>query len=320
VNDSITYRDWMRRRSYEHRDFTRARLRRRAHSVSVCVPTLDEAASIERTLAPLIALLRDGLIDQVTVVDSGSSDGTTELAAAAGAEVHNARELVPDAGPLLGKGDALWRSLTVVRGEVVCFVDADSEDFGEHFVTGLVGPLLAISGVRFVKGGYRRPFRVGENVMPEGGGRVTELIARPLLNAFYPDLAVFSQPLAGEIGARRSLLLQIPFDTGYAVETGMLIDVWSREGLEGMAEVNLGSRQNRHRTLAELTPMAATVLQSVTSRLRREGRLSGLTSTRLVAPLDFDGEQSIEVVQRPPMAERLARGAEGLGRLRAGGT
>jgi len=320
VNDSVTHRDWLRRRSFEHDEFSRARLERRTRSVSVCVPTLDEAGSIERTLAPLLGLLDDGMIDQVVVVDSGSSDGTPDLAAAAGVEVHDARQLAPEVGALLGKGDALWRSLEVLTADVVCFVDADSEDFGEHFVTGLAGPLLPqASAVQFVKGCYRRPFRIGESVLPQGGGRVTELTARPLLNAFYPDLAVFAQPLAGEIGALRSLLLQIPFDTGYAVETGMLIDVWSRVGLDGMAEVNLGSRQNRHRALAELTPMAATVLQSVTARLRREGRLTGLTSSRLLAPEEPDDARSIRVVQRPPMAARMARGGGGLERRRAGG-
>ena len=285
-------------------------LDRRARTVSVCVPTLDEAPSIERTLAPLVALLDDGLVDQVAVVDSGSADRTRELAGGCGAEVHDARALMPEAGPLLGKGDALWRALSVVNGDIVCFVDADSEDFGEHFATGLTGPLLEIPGVECVKGSYRRPLRLGERVLPQGGGRVTELTARPLLNAFYPDLAVFAQPLAGEIAANRGLLLRLPFDSGYGVEVGMLIDVWARVGLEGMAEVDLGTRQNRHRELSELTPMAATVLQSVVARLRDEGRLTGLTSSRLLSPEEPGAEpRSVRVVQRPPMAAQPARGA-----------
>ena len=296
--------------SFDHRDFGRAVLGRRARTVSVCVPTLDEAPSIERTLAPLVALLEDGLVDQVAVVDSGSADGTRELAGACGAEVHDARALMPEAGPLLGKGDALWRALSVLNGDIVCFVDADSEDFGEHFVTGLTGPLLEIPGVEFAKGSFRRPLRLGERVLPQGGGRVTELTARPLLNAFYPDLAVFAQPLAGEIAANRGLLLRLPFDSGYGVEVGMLIDVWARVGLEGMAEVDLGTRQNRHRELSELTPMAATVLQSVVARLRDEGRLTGLTSSRLLSPEEPGAEpRSVRVVQRPAMAAQPARGA-----------
>ena len=161
---------------------------------------------------------------------------------------------MPETGALLGKGDALWRSLVVLHGEIVCFVDADSEDFGEHFVTGLCGPLLSVPEIKFVKASYRRPFKIGDTQLPDGGGRVTELAARPLLNAFYPDLAVFRQPLAGEIAAERSLLLALPFDTGYAVETGMLIDVWAHAGLGAMAEVNLGTRQNRHRRCPSSRP------------------------------------------------------------------
>ena len=292
--------DWIRGRSFDHGDFGRAHLSGRRATISVCVPTLDEEGSIERTLAPLAGLLEAGLVDQVAVVDSGSTDRTGERARAAGAEFHDARRLMPEHGPLLGKGDALWRAQAVLRGDIVCFVDADSEDFGERFVTGLCGPLVSIPEVAFVKARYRRPFKVGDTRMPQGGGRVTELMARPLLNAFYPELAVFGQPLAGEVAARRSLLAGLPFDSGYAVEMGMLIDVWMRVGLAGMAEVDLGTRQNRHRELAELTPMSATVLQAVIARLRREGRLTGTTSTRLLSLADGE-EGDVRVVRRPPL-------------------
>jgi glucosyl-3-phosphoglycerate synthase len=300
---SIHHTDWIRGRSFDCGEFSRADLARRRVSISVCVPTLDESESIARTLAPLLDLLDTGHVDQVAVVDSGSSDGTQAIVKRLGAELHDARNLVPGAGPLLGKGDALWRAQAVLHGDVICFVDADSEDFGEHFVTGLTGPVLAVPEVQFVKAYYRRPFKVGDVQLPAGGGRVTELTARPLLNAFYPELAVFGQPLAGEIAVRRALLLQLPFDTRYAVETGMLIDAWSRVGLAGMAQVDLGTRQNRHRPLAELTPMAATVLQSMITRLRHEGRVTGTTSSRLLATPDVDTDGSdVRIVQRPPFA------------------
>jgi glucosyl-3-phosphoglycerate synthase len=308
---SVHHTDWNKGRSFDAGDFSRADLARRHAGISVCVPTLDEAASIARTLAPLIELRDLGLIDQVAVVDSGSSDGTQAIVEQLGAELHDARALVPGSGPLLGKGDALWRAQAVLYGDIVCFVDADSEDFGEHFVTGLVGPLLRIPELEFVKALYRRPFKVGDTQMPIGGGRVTELSARPLLNAFYPELAVFGQPLAGEIAARRSLLLQLPFETGYAIEMGMLIDAWWNVGLDGMAQVNLGTRQNRHRPLAELTPMAATVLQSMLVRLRRDGRLTGTTSARLLTDPRSDSEGTeVRIVQRPPFASLLAGDAE----------
>jgi glucosyl-3-phosphoglycerate synthase len=298
---SVHHTDWNRGRSFDSGDFSRADLARRNASVSVCVPTLNEAESIARTLAPLLELRHLGLIDQVAVVDSGSSDGTQAIVDRLGAEWYDARALVPGTGPLLGKGDALWRAQAVLDGDIVCFVDADSEDFGEHFVTGLVGPLLRIPEVEFVKALYRRPFKLGDVQIPTGGGRVTELSARPLLNAFYPELAVFGQPLAGEIAARRSLLLQLPFDTRYAIEMGMLIDAWWHVGLDRMAQVNLGTRQNRHRPLAELTPMAATVLQSMLLRLRRDGRLTGTTSARLLTdPRSSYEGTDVRIVQRPP--------------------
>ena len=285
-------------------------LERRARTVSVCVPTLDEAPSIERTLAPLVALLDDGLVDQVAVVDSGSADRTRELAGARGAEVHDARALMPEAGPLLGKGDALWRALSVVNGDIVCFVDADSEDFGEHFVTGLTGPLLEIPGVEFVKGSYRRPLRLGERVLPQGGGRVTELTARPLLNAFYPDLAVFAQPLAGEIAANRGLLLRLPFDSGYGVEVG---DADRRLG-PGRARRD-GRGRPRHAT--EPTPRAVGAHADGGDRAPVRGRPAarrGATHRAHLEPAPLAEEpgaepRSVRVVQRPPMAAQPARGA-----------
>jgi glucosyl-3-phosphoglycerate synthase len=308
---SVHHTDWNRGRSFDAGDFSRADLACRTTKVSVCVPTLNEAESIARTLAPLLELRDLGLVDQVAVVDSGSSDGTQATVERLGVELYDARALVPGTSPLLGKGDALWRAQAVLSGDIICFVDADSEDFGEHFVTGLVGPLLRLPEVHFVKALYRRPFKVGGTQLPTGGGRVTELSARPLLNALYPELAVFGQPLAGEIAARRSLLLQLPFDTRYAIEMGMLIDAWWHVGLNGMAQVDLGTRQNRHRSLAELTPMAATVLQSVLMRLRRDGRLTGTTSARLLTdPQSSHEGADVRVVQRPPFASLRPAEAE----------
>ncbi|MEA2143585.1 MAG: glucosyl-3-phosphoglycerate synthase [Solirubrobacteraceae bacterium] len=191
----------------------------------------------------------------------------------------------------------MWRALSVLTGEVVCFVDADSEDFGAHFATGLLGPLLCgVDGVQFVKGFYRRPFKSADaHVAPTGGGRVSELTARPLLAAFYPELAAIRQPLAGEFAARRELLERMAFCTGYAVEMGLLLDVYAATGIDGLAQVDLDVRQNRHQPLADLAPMAAAVLAAVTSRLHREGRL---------VARDADGD--IELPERPPLVELRA--------------
>jgi glucosyl-3-phosphoglycerate synthase len=258
--------------------------------VSVCVPAREEAATIAGVVGPLMALREAGVVDQVVVLDDDSRDGTGAIAAALGAEVVRPAGLLPAFGPVLGKGDAMWRALTVLTGDLVCFVDADSEDFGAHFATGLLGPLICAPRLRFVKAYYRRPFRHGPgHVAPAGGGRVTELMARPLLTAFHPELSGLRQPLAGEFAARRELLEQMAFCTGYAVEIGLLLDVHAAVGIDAIAQVDLDVRQNRHQPLDRLAPMSAAVLAAVTTRLRREGRLAGGLDPRA------------EPTERPPL-------------------
>jgi glucosyl-3-phosphoglycerate synthase len=214
-------------------------------------------------------------VDEIVVIDAASKDGTAEVARDAGANVHQEAELLPQLGAVLGKGDAMWRALSVLRGELVCFLDADTADFAAHFCTGLLGPLVCEPGVQFVKGFYRRPFEQDGIALPEGGGRVNHLMARPALALFYPQLAGVRQPLAGEVAARRELLEGLPFVTGYGVEIAMLIDVWEEIGGEGIAQVDLDVHHNRHQPLQALTPMAHTVLATIAQRLQREGRLLG---------------------------------------------
>jgi glucosyl-3-phosphoglycerate synthase len=241
------------------------------------------------------------VVDQIVVVDR-STDGTAEIARALGAEVHDQDALMPDLGPVLGKGDAMWRALPVLTGEVICFLDADSEQFGAHFACGVLGPVLCRPDISFVKGFYRRPFRVGHTTVPDGGGRVTELTARPLLNLFYPDLAAVHQPLAGEIAARRELLEQLPFATGYGVDIGLLIDAYAVAGLEAIAQVDLEVRQNAHQPLRDLGPMAYAVLRAVAVRLERDGRLRGpLPATFTATGVDAPPLQPAEAVERPPL-------------------
>lgn len=261
----------------------------------MCVPARDEARTIGPIVESLVGLREKGAVDQVVVVDA-SRDGTGSIAEALGAEVYAQSQLMPSAGAVLGKGDAMWRALSVLHGDLVCFVDADTEQFGPHFACGLLGPLVTDPSVRFVKGFYRRPFRLGEELSPEGGGRVTELTARPLLQLFYPQLAHIRQPLAGEIAARRELLERLPFATGYAVEIAMLIDACSVTGAGAIAQVDLDVRQNRHQPLSELGPMAAAVLQAVAERLEREGRLSA----------QLGSARSSQIVERPPMVSLRA--------------
>jgi glucosyl-3-phosphoglycerate synthase len=292
---STTAEQWSRDRTFHHSAFPPDRVAaERELSVSVCLPARNEAATIGPILEDLLPLVDRRVIDQVVVVDD-SVDGTGDIARALGAEVHTQSALCGELGPVRGKGDAMWRALTVLTGEVVCYLDADSRRFGPHYASALAGLVACPGPVRFAKAFYRRPFEAGDGVAtPTGGGRVTELCARPLLSRFYPELADVRQPLAGEIAARRDLLETLTFPCGYGVDIALLIDAWSVLGLAGLAQVDLEVRQNRHRPLEELGPMACAVLAAVTERLRIEGRLSEAAAAQPDAEV------------RPPMVRRLA--------------
>jgi glucosyl-3-phosphoglycerate synthase len=271
-------------------------------SISLCLPARNEVETIGEILRSLVPLLEHGVVDQVVVMDE-SSDGTGELARELGAEVYRQSELRPEFGPVSGKGDALWRSLSVLRGDVVCFLDADSRRFGAHFACGLVGAVACERDVVLAKGCYRRPFCAGGIELPEGGGRVTELMARPLLSFFYPELAGFLQPLAGEVAARKELLHSLPFVTNYGVDIALLIDTWRGAGIERLVQVDLDVRQNRHKRLCDLVPMAGEVLDVVLSRLVREERLSLATDNGFLVPFaGGDAPMSLSIDERPPFA------------------
>ncbi len=283
-------------RRVHHSAYPPARLAaERTLSVSVVVPARDEQATIGPIVATLVELLDAGVVDQVLVVDD-STDDTAERAAGAGAEVLSQAGLMTSHGPVRGKGDAMWRGLSAARGEVVAFLDADTAGFGPHFACGLLGPLLCEQGVAFVKGAYRRPFDTGDTVLPTGGGRVTELTARPLLRRFFPEVGWLRQPLAGEIAARRDLLEQLPFTCGYGVDVALLLDAVALAGPAALVEADLGVRQNRHQDLAALGGMAAEVLAAVCARLQDDGRLDAA-----------DGAPHAAVVR--PALTRLARAA-----------
>jgi glucosyl-3-phosphoglycerate synthase len=276
-------------RSFHHSQYALERLLdQKRETITVVLPAREVADTIGVIVERLQGLAP--LIDQILVVDAASGDGSADIAAARGAEVHQEADLVPEFGPVLGKGDAMWRALSVARGELVVYLDSDTPDFSPHFATGLLGALMCEPDVRFVKGHFRRPFTTPDGTeYPDDGGRVTELTARPLLAAFFPDLAGFAQPLAGEVAARRELFECLPFATGYAVETAMLLharDVLGGTG--GMAQVDLRVRRNRHQPLRALAPMAREVLAAVIERLGAEGRL-----------LDDGHEPPVE---RPPYA------------------
>lgn len=299
---SLRARAWRRSNTFAHGQFSAQRLAaERQATISICLPARNEARTIGAILQALLPLRELGLIDQLVVVDD-STDGTAEIARRLGAEVHEQGNLMPELGPVLGKGDAMWRALPVLQGELICFLDADSERFGAHFACGLLGPLVCEDAISFVKGFYRRPFRIGDSVFPDGGGRVTELTARPLLNLFYPPLTGIEQPLAGEIAARRELLEQLPFVTGYGVDIALLLDAYGAVGLDGLAQVDLDVRQNAHQPLRDLGPMAYSVLHAVATRLERDGRLRGALPVEFRSPGD-DGRRTptADPVERPPL-------------------
>lgn len=243
---------------------------RASSSAAVCVLAGRSARSIERTLDACETARRAGLIDHVLVVGKGAAPELELAATEAGAEFRDEAELLPDAGPVLGKGDAMWRALAVLDHDLIAYCDADLEDFGTHFLAGLLGPLLTDGGIDFVKATYHRPLAVGSRSLDGEGGRVTELTARPLLEAWFPSAATLRQPLSGEVAGRRELLSSIPYATGYAVEAVMLVDVVERIGLERIAEVDLGSRANDHQSLAALGLMAREVLAGLALRMDEE--------------------------------------------------
>jgi glucosyl-3-phosphoglycerate synthase len=302
--------EWLARRRYDGRAFRPADLleRKGDTTVSVVLPARDCADTVRRVLATTVMpFAESGLVDQVLVIDGASRDATVEHAARAGAEVHAENDLLPAFGPALGKGDAMWRALSVAHGDVVVFMDADTGDPDPAHLLGLLGPLLGDPDVHLVKAAFERPFRTRDAVLAHEGGRVTELMARPLLNLHFPALAGFSQPLAGETAARRDLLCSLPFAAGYGVEIGLLVDALRRVGLDGLAEAHVGTRQNRHQPLRALGAMAFAVLAAVERRVPR-GAADAPVAQGLVQPWDDASVRDVPVEERPPLCEVGARG------------
>lgn len=258
-------------------------------SVSVCVPARDEQATIAGVLAPLVALRDQGLVADVAVALSDCRDATGAIARAAGARI-------VDVGDAQGKGDAVWRAQPELEGDVVCLVDADLIDVDRHWIEQLAGPLLADPEIMLVKGAFARPLHADGTLDATGGGRVTELLARPLLHRFWPELAVLRQPLSGQVAIRREHLAALPVWTGYALEIGVLLDTWRELGLTGIAEADIGVVRNRHQRLGELAAMAEAILWCASVHLAREGRLE-----------DLGGAAPAGVQERPPAFGRRAR-------------
>jgi glucosyl-3-phosphoglycerate synthase len=267
-------------------------------TISVCLPARDEEGTVGQIVGSVRRRLveRVHLVDEIIVMDDGSHDSTAEFAEDEGATVHRVADVLPALGPGRGKGNALWRSLYVSEGDLVVWIDADVRNFRPHFVTRLVEPLLDQAGVGLVKAYYRRPL----HDQPTGGGRVTELMARPLLSTLFPHLSGIVQPLGGEYAGRRELLESVPFVEGWGVEIGLLIDVAARYGIDAIAQCDLGAREHRNRPLDELSGQAMAVLVTCLRRAGMADERLGTTLRRFGAdhePVDVD----IDVREHPPM-------------------
>ncbi|WP_306333741.1 glucosyl-3-phosphoglycerate synthase [Streptomyces sp. KL118A] len=297
---------WLSRRSWSVADRPRDRLaaakRAGGASVSVVLPALDEEGTVGEIVAEIRRELMEKvpLVDELLVIDSGSTDRTAEVAAAAGAKVVHRDAILPSVPAVPGKGEVLWRSLLVTGGDIVAFVDADLKDFSADFVSGIVGPLLTDPDVAFVKAMYDRPLAGAAGQ----GGRVTELMARPLLNMHWPQLAGFVQPLGGEYAARRSLLERLPFPVGYGVELGLLVDALHTVGLDALAQVDVGVRRHRHQDGQALGRMAAAIYRTAQLRLAR-GHLVRPELTQFVrGEHGFEPRtHPVDTEERPPMAD-----------------
>jgi glucosyl-3-phosphoglycerate synthase len=302
---------WLERRTSTTADWPVDELlaRKGSNSISVVLPARDE----QETVGAIVGTIRDelmervALVDEIVVIDSRSTDDTAAVAAAAGADVIAQDDVLPYLGPLSGKGEALWKSLAVTRGDLIVFVDADLRNFTPAFVSSLLGPLLTDPAVAYVKACYDRPL-VSGGLVTGGGGRVTELVARPLINLHWPLLAAVMQPLGGEYAGRRTLLERLPFVTGYGVELGLLLDVLEVAGLDAMAQVDLGRREHSHQSTEALGAMSSQIMLTAWSRLERYGRIvplmapeTALAQFRRVGDRHDLRISDVGVEERPPM-------------------
>ncbi len=272
---------WLRTNTFHYSEFRDlARLveekRKKGLKISLCLPTLNE----ERTIAKEILIMKSEmmirypLIDEILVVDSGSTDNTRQIARAYGADVYEANDILPELEPFRGKGENLWKALYIAEGDIIVYLDADIKNIHHRFAYGLLGPLLLRDDIKYVKAFYDRPIAIGKNkIRPTGGGRVTELVVRPLFSIFFPELAQILQPLSGEYAGFREVFEKIPFPIGYGVETSMILDIYHRWGMDVMAQVDLERRIHRNQDTKALGKMAFVILKTFIDRKVRLGRI-----------------------------------------------
>ena len=267
---------WLDKRTYHYTKFNNlSKLveikQKKKLKISLCFPTLNEEKTIGKSIVVMKSELQDRypLIDEIAVIDSGSTDRTRNIAEKFGADTYLASDCLKEEGEIRGKGENLWKALYLLKGDIIVYVDADISNIHHRFVYGLIGPLLMNEEIKFVKAFYNRPFKNAAGLSPSGGGRVTEILIRPLFSQFFPELAGVIQPLSGEYAGYRNILENISFPTGYGVETGMLIDVYQNWGLDAIAQTNLDLRIHRNQAILSLGKMSFGILQTFWSRLQK---------------------------------------------------
>jgi glucosyl-3-phosphoglycerate synthase len=272
-------KNWLEKNTFHHSDFkdlnrlVEEKLKKNL-KISLCLPTLNEGKTIGKEIVIMKSELmtRYPLLDEIVVVDSGSTDKTRVIARSYGADVYEATEILPRLEPYKGKGENLWKALYITKGDIIIYLDADIKNIHHRFAYGLLGPLLLYDNIKFAKAFYDRPISIGKNkIRPTGGGRVTELVIRPLFSLFFPELTQFIQPLSGEYAGFRQVFERIPFPIGYGVETSMNIDIYKKWGLDVMAQVDLDRRIHRNQDTKALGRMAFVILKTFINRKIRLG-------------------------------------------------
>ena len=309
--------NWLERNTFHHADFWDLiklveEKEKKGLKISLCIPTLNE----EKTIGKEVLILRSELmeryplIDEFAVIDSGSKDKTLEVAKNYGADVYLASDILPEVGDKRGKGENLWKAIHQLKGDIICYVDADISNIHPRFVYGLVAPLIHRDEISYVKAFYDRPLNYSSGLRPSGGGRVTEILIRPLFSLFFPELSHIIQPLSGEYAARRKVLEKIPFPIGYGVETSHLLDLYAMHGLETFAQTDLDRRVHRNQTTNALGKMSFGILQTFLNRLHAQGKLDRMpdleTFYRRFEVEEGKYHQLVQEVieeERPPMIE-----------------
>ena len=311
---------WLKGNTFHHSQFADLKQlveqkEKQGLTISLCIPTLNE----ERTIGKEVIIFRSALmtrfplLDEIAVIDSGSTDKTLEVAASFGADVYRAADILPEVGEKRGKGENLWKGIYQLKGDIIIYVDADIKNIDARFAYGLVGPLLLRPEIKYVKAFYDRPLMFSQGVRPSGGGRVTEILVRPLFSLFFPELTALIQPLSGEYAVRREVLEWLPFPIGYGVETSHLIDVYHRWGMEAFGQTDLDQRIHRNQSTSDLGRMAFGILHAFLSRIESLGMVERMPELghifRQFQARDLSYEQVEREIceeERPPMIENPA--------------